>query len=205
MPRIQDNYFLGIINSYLKKLIKSIVLDYEQGSKSIIDITGSSMKPMTPTKKDTNLLSGQIFDSIKGVADEDSKKIRNIIRQGILDRKDTKQIAQDLDDVFKGKNPTKLQYKDRLKMISRTESARLFSNGAYDTAKRLGFTHKYLIGVSDNREGEDSKVALRKYGSEDKAIPINEPFVYMYQGKRREFMFPPDRPNDRSLALYIKK
>lgn len=56
---------------------------------------------------------------------------------------------------------------------------------------------KALMHPIDNRTGDDSKALARQ----NPIVDINEPFVQVYKGRRFEFMFPPNRPNDRAILV----
>jgi hypothetical protein len=56
---------------------------------------------------------------------------------------------------------------------------------------------KSLYHPMDSRTGKDSQFAARKHLVAD----IDKPFVYQWNGSKREFMTPPDRPNDRSILI----
>jgi hypothetical protein len=87
---------------------------------------------------------------IKDVTDDMNKKIQLIIKQGILDKLSNQEIADNLDSALKGSNPTKFNYKDRLKMIARTERHRALGVGAHNTATKLGAKYKYIEIVDDD-------------------------------------------------------
>jgi hypothetical protein len=195
---MKDNYFKHIIDKFMRKIIESIIEDFKKGSLSV-----SPNEELEPTKEQIKLMSGKIYENIKGVTDEDSKKINNIIRDSLLARESRVQIAKKLDDVFKGDNPTKLSYKKRLKLISRTESVRFYNQGAFTNAKRLGATKKYISIVNDNRTSPQSKMFDRKYGSPDKAIGIDEEFSINYKGVTYKGLYSPFLPNDRDSIIYI--
>ena len=198
------NPFDPIIKGFTAKIVSGTIADYMAGGKFVLKFSPfSDEEPIKPTKKDIEALSGQVFDNIKGVTDIMSKDINNTVRKGILERKDTKQIAKDLDGVFKGDNPTGINYQSRLKAVARTESARTFNAGGFANAKKFGAKKKYLVGVSDAKQGDDSKVALSKYGTEEKAIPINENFEFTYNGKLFSYLYPPGRTNDRETIKYV--
>lgn len=56
---------------------------------------------------------------------------------------------------------------------------------------------KTLMHPMDSRTGDDSKYAAKLR----MVVGVNEPFVYAWGGKIREFMGPPDRPNDRAILV----
>lgn len=156
-----------------------------------------------PTKEELEVLRSLVFENIKGVKEDMRRDLSNQLNIGLAQRETNKQLKQRLDDIFRGDNPTKLKYENRLKLIVRTESARIFNAGAFNNAKRLNAKYKYLIGTSDSRQGNDSKVALRKYGSPEKAIPIDDYFEFSEGKNKYKYKFPPNRPNDRETAMYI--
>ncbi len=56
---------------------------------------------------------------------------------------------------------------------------------------------KTLIHPMDLRTGADSQYAASLHLVAD----IDEPFRYRWKGVEREFMAPPDRPNDRAILV----
>lgn len=90
----------------------------------------------------------------------------------------------------------------KLTRIVRTEM-----HGMYNLSKMNGMADlqedllpdlmKTLMHPMDKRTGDDSK-ALAK---ENPIIPIDEPFVQVWNGKKMTFMAPPNRPNDRAILV----
>lgn len=56
---------------------------------------------------------------------------------------------------------------------------------------------KALLHPLDHRTDEDSKYLAEL----NPVLPVDEPFRYKWAGKWREFMTPPDRPNDRAILV----
>lgn len=56
---------------------------------------------------------------------------------------------------------------------------------------------KTLMHPMDSRTGDDSKYAARLH----LVAKVDEPFKYKWDGAYREFMAPPDRPNDRAIMV----
>ena len=89
-----------------------------------------------------------------------------------------------------------------LTRIIRTESWRYTNETRLDEFKQKGYKYKTTYPVKDNRTGDDSWY----YYDQHQIVPIDEPFRYVWEGKERVFMTPPDRWNDRSILIpYIKK
>jgi len=90
----------------------------------------------------------------------------------------------------------------KLLRIARTELHSSYAMGKWEGMKTIAETSipklkKALYHPMDNRTAEDSKYIAVK----NPILPINEPFTYTWAGKKRIFMFPPDRPNDRSILI----
>lgn len=60
---------------------------------------------------------------------------------------------------------------------------------------------KSLMHPLDDRTGKDSKQLARQ----NPVVDIDEPFRFTFRGKERIFMFPPDRPNDRSILVPFRE
>jgi len=89
----------------------------------------------------------------------------------------------------------------RVQRIARTELHNVYNlakqNGMEEAQTTIPDLKKSLFHPMDNRTGEDSKLAARM----KLVVDIDEPFSYTFNGKRRVYMVPPDRPNDRSILV----
>lgn len=94
----------------------------------------------------------------------------------------------------------------KLTRIARTEF-----HGVYNYSKINGMLEvrdetlpdlmKTLMHPMDKRTGADSKALAQ----ENPIIPIDEPFIQVWDGKKRTFMAPPNRPNDRAVLVPYRK
>ena len=194
--------FNELLKKFLPKLLISIQIDHGVGSavsitNAKIDGKKTKMNPLEMSKKDQKKNISMIESLINDVNTEVAKKINYQVNKSALEGWDSRMLAKELREL-----DLEETYKNRFKTISETESNRIMNNSSFNTANRLGAKKKYLFNLMDGKTGEDSKVAQRKYGDEDQAIQIDEPFKYKFNGKVREFMFPPDRPRDRSLIMF---
>jgi len=117
------------------------------------------------------------------------------LTQSLLQQKSWSQTVFDMEQVF---NESEFV----LARIVRTELHSIYSgsklNGFLSIQDQyLPDLKKTLYHPMDSRTGEDSKQASRLH----LIVGLNEPFKYKYNGKERVFMFPPDRPNDRSILI----
>lgn len=205
--RQKEDYFENLLKKFTKKILKALKIDYGLGSaiaitNAKIDGKQTNKNPLNMSKKDQKANIKIMEDLIKDVNLEMSKKINYAINKNITEKGSPKDLKKELKEIFNEDSPNYFNYKNRFENIATTESARILNTSANNTAQQLGAKKKYLMGVDDSRQGEDSKIALRKYGSPEQAIPIDKPFRFNYGGKEYVYMYPPNRPRDRELALY---
>jgi len=193
-----------LLKKFLPRVIKSIEIDWELGSA--ISITNAklsgkktNMSPLNISKKDKELNINMLETLIKDINSVTAKKIDYLVDKSVSEKWSTEMLKKELENL----NIDEF-YKGRIDNIAKTESARMMNTSINNTAvKRLGAKKKYLYNVVDGRTGDDSIVSQNKYGTEEQAIDVNKPFKYTYNGKTREFLFPPDRPRDRSICIYV--
>ena len=194
----KDNYF--DIKKFKEGLLKSVTSDYIEGGLRVSNSLNKD--PIRPNSKELKRIADVIYESIQGVTEEMSKTIRREIKLSILAGETNQQLANRLDNIFKGNNPTRFRYEDRLRMIARTEKTRVLNLGSMNTAEKVGATGKYIGIVNDSRTTKVSKEMFKKYGSEDKAIPLDKEFNVIVDGKEYKGLYPPFMPNDRDYVLY---
>ena len=197
-----------LLQKFLPKLLKGIKIDYGIGSavsitNAKIDGKKTNTNPLSMTKKDQKANINIIETLIKDVNSDVAKKINYLVNKSVTEKWDNKILQSNLQELFNKDVPGHFDYKNRFETIAKTESFRIMNNSAYNTAERLKAKGKYLFNLMDRKTGEDSKISEEKYGSEEQAIPLDEFFEYTFNGKKRKFLFPPDRPNDRSQVYYI--
>jgi hypothetical protein len=100
----------------------------------------------------------------------------------------------------------------KVRRIVRTELASIYGAAKQASLERIAENEpamrKTLYNPMDNRTGDDSKklqewlnAGLLKGPNRRLRPKVDQTFVYVWKGKRREFMAPPDRPNDRSILI----
>ncbi len=205
----KDDYFDDILKEFTTDFQNALLLEYDLGGQIILENAKQfskkvkTKKTLNISKKQAKAMQSMLQDLIKDVTREISKKINNKIDENIATGRSTYDLVDEIKQIFDKDAPEHLNYKNRFKTIAITESNRVMSIAADNNARNIGATKKYLIGVNDNKQGDDSKAALAKYGSPEKAIPIDEPFKFTHKGKTYEYMLPPNRPNDREIPLYV--
>lgn len=84
-----------------------------------------------------------------------------------------------------------------MELITRNEAWRNVNDSRLQEFLDKGYKYKTTYPVKDQKTGDDSWY----YYSLRQIKPINEPFEYVWKGKTRTFMTPPDRPNDRNVLI----
>ncbi|HAG52871.1 MAG TPA: hypothetical protein DCL21_03695 [Alphaproteobacteria bacterium] len=203
----KEDFFKDIWKKFAPLFATAIALEMVMGNEIAVKDANSKGKqttrdPSNFSKKDQELFMKKFEMNVKDANAAVSKQINNTILDNLARKGTNKELAESIKQVFNEEVAGHINYKNRFSTIARTESQNVLSTMSYNTAIKLGATGKYLAGVSDSRQGGDSKVALAKYGSPDKAIPINEPFEYNFGKTFYSYQLTPNRPNDRESVLY---
>jgi hypothetical protein len=140
-----------------------------------------------------------LFNNYESSLDAYDAKMRsmfeNALTQGLIQQKSWTQVVNDLESVTNQEEWT-------LARIVRTEL-----HGLYGSSKLRGFQEikteyvpdlkKTLYHPMDARTGEDSLQLIK----ENLIVDLDQPFSYVFRGKKRVFMSPPERPNDRAILI----
>lgn len=191
------------LNSFRIKLGNFLTTKYNKGiERSEIQFNMNFL----PNKQKIQFLENYTFDLIEGVTDDLVKNLRGEIQRGIMNKEGIDKIKLRLDKVFKGDNPTRFRYEDRLKMIAKTETARAEAMGQFDGAIQSGVeVKKYLLVHKDDRTSGICSGLHKKYGELKQAIEMDEEFTTEYKGKTYSGLTNPFHPNCRTKVLYTPK
>lgn len=207
--RQKEDFFEKLLNKFLPKFLKALNIDWEIGSAfAITNIRRSgkktTMSPLSLSKKDQEANIKIIAELVKGINIDMSRKINRLVNNNISARGSDKDLTKQLKGLFDKESPNYFNYKNRMKTVAFNETNRIENNSSFLIGKRLKFSHKYL-GQGRKNPWPDSLIALGKYGSEEKAIPINENFEITYNNKTQIYMFPPGRVNDSEMIYFTNK
>jgi hypothetical protein len=122
-------------------------------------------------------------------------RVADVVTNSLIEQTTVSEIVQRLGKGFAG-------YEWELHRIARTELHNIYNVGKLRTMDDLAEgsipdLYKTLMHPMDSRTGDDSKKAAKL----DLIVPVDEPFVYEWNGQTRRFMAPPDRPNDRAILV----
>ena len=156
-------------------------------------------KNFQPNPEEMKFLEDYNFDQVKDLSDKTQTRLKNILRRGLLDGKSTAAVTKDV------MNELDLTQRNA-ETLARTELNRVNSNGALNAVEQSGLdAEKYLLVTRDDRTSPISKAFDAKYGTPEKAIPINKTFKITLKGKTYEGKAPPFHPNDRDTPIFIFK
>jgi hypothetical protein len=90
----------------------------------------------------------------------------------------------------------------KLHRLARTELHNIYNLGKLNGMKEVSGSalpdlKKTLFNPMDNRTASDSRYVEKL----KLIVDLDQPFIYTWNGKRRSYMVPPDRPNDRSILV----
>lgn len=202
-----DDYLVALSKSLKEDMGDSATKLGERGILDLIKETLGFTKKFDGAAVPINLDAALIVQDSKSLLvnkydasiDAYSAAVRGQITQGLTEsvlRQDTVgEVVHNLGQYVTGEEW-------KLLRLARTEL-----HNVYGETKRQGMLQvrddvlpdlkKTLFHPMDKRTGADSIYADRKH----LIAEIDEPFIYTWKGKRREFMTPPDRPNDRSILV----
>ena len=189
--------------------VKDLIREVERFSKKFEgSVQPLNIDPIVVAEDSQNFLINKYDASI----DAYSEGLRAQITQNIVNSlavRDTSQrtvgrLVSDIGRFFVGEEW-------KLDRIVRTEMSNIYNfskiNGMSEIKEEfVPDLKKALLHPMDNRTGDDSKQLARK----NPVVDIDKPFVFTFKRRlkdgtvkeeRREFMFPPDRPNDRAILI----
>lgn len=174
---------------------------YSEGSREIADKFNIQVQ-FGDQERDISMIRDYTFDNIKGMTDEMQAKLRQTLQRGMMGNETKQALKKRISDIFKGDNPTRFRYEDRIEMITRTEGKRAANMARFSSAQKSGLKlFKYLRVRTDDRTSDICMKELGKYGEKDLAIPLDQPFEVVVRGKAYKEQYPPFHPNCRTSLV----
>ncbi len=124
----------------------------------------------SPDNAAIDYITDYTFSNIKGMTTDIADKLRGELQRSFMNGEGIDQIKSRITGIFDvGEN--------RAEMIARTETTRAHSFGKLSAYKQSGVkAKKWILWTNDNRTSEITKSLHSKYGSPEKAIPLNDNF-----------------------------
>lgn len=172
LPELIDK-LKSILNFSGLKVIAHAVIKSEfikGADQSETDINKVKSFNYVPDEDAINYITDYTFDNIKGMTDDISDKLRGELQRSFMNGEGIDQIKSRITKIFDvGEN--------RAEMIARTETTRAHSFGKLSAYQQSGIkAKKWLLWTDDHRTSDITKSLHSKYGSEEKAIPLNDNF-----------------------------
>lgn len=190
---VNDVLNLDPIFTLVNEVIKSNFIKGWDQTESLLSVNiqpGNSMEAI-------KFLNDHTFDNIKGMETDLKNKLRQVIERGVVNNDSRAKLAKEIKNTF---NLTE----GRAETIARTETSRAANQGKLQAMNNSGEkAKKYLVITYDDRTSEVSKAMGRKYGTEEKAIPLDKNFEVTVGGKVYSGQVPPFMPNDRDTVVFL--
>lgn len=137
------------------------------------------------------MLRDYVQGNVGNTLEDINQGLRQEIQRAVLDRVDIKELRRRLMEKFEDK-----KYLNRLKMVIRTEGNRAGNMATMDSARQSGLElYKYLDNPLDDRTSDICWKEMKKYGTKEKAIPLEDEFVIEHKGEQYIADAPPFHPN----------
>lgn len=191
---LQGEKFRGIIEKFIRR-------NYSRG----VTLEEAKLKlnfNIIPQEERIKFLTDYTQTSVNKVMDELNTDLRQTVREGIMNNEPPNMIKQRVKLLM---NPTdklehefasgrKMNWRNRIDMITRTESNRAQNQGHMDAFKQSRLSGEKWISVHrDDRLCAICSKAGKQY-DKDNAIPINEEFIVTVAKKTYRFQAPPIHP-----------
>lgn len=182
MMMLQDKELKNIIGDIVNKLVNffkmdaiKIHLDNFLTNQYTKGLEASEVKfnmNFTPSD-DISFLKDYAMQNVNETADQISKDLRKEISRSILNKETKEQLVGKIKNMFNDK-----KYSNRMKMILRTEGLRSGNLATFDAAHQTGFeVKKWADVIMDDVTSNICKQEHKKYGSPEKAIPLDDDFI----------------------------
>ena len=185
----------------------------EKGINDLVDevqkMTKHFEKSVQPLNLNTALISQESQNFLVNKHEASIAAYTEALRADITSRISQSMIARDttqrtVDQLVAGVGRYFAGEEWRLRRIVRTELHNIYNFAKLNSMKEAGKVvpglKKTLVHPMDDRTGEDSKELKR----ENPIVDMSQPFRFKWKDTVRVFMFPPDRPNDRSILVPVK-
>lgn len=183
-----EDYFEDILNNFIPLLSSAIATEMKLG----FNITLENARQNGIKTKDSGLIISQkdldnylnkLVLNLRGANKDLSKAISNAVFNNISNRGSNKDLAGMIKDILTKDNPNHFNYKNRYRTIARDQSSEILNLSGWNKAIKLNAKSKYISSVFDSRRCPICTKSEAKYGSEEKAIPMDEDFIVEVRGK----------------------
>lgn len=159
---------MNSIKSLLAKVIRHEFLKGAEDSEETINKKVNFN--YVPDSDAIDYIQNYTFDNVKGMTEEIQNKLSQQLKIGFMNGEGVDKIIKRVKNSFDVSE-------NRAETIARTESARAHQLGKLSAFKQSGVkAKKWLLWTNDHRTSEITKALHKKYGSIEKAIPLDKNF-----------------------------
>lgn len=184
------NKFIDIfqIDKFRNLVSRFVGKKYSEGATQIEDQLGFNIR-FGDQQRDLSMLEQHTFDNIKGMTDELQGKLRQELQRGLMGNETKLELRKRIRMIFRGNNPTRFRYEDRMKMITRTEGKRASNMAKYANVERLDRKlYKYIT------LGPRPCSGCVTISNQD-PISLTKKFVHTMNGRTNKEQYPPFHTN----------
>ncbi len=187
------NKFVKMLN--INSLTSTVFDELKKGyDKGILEAEDQFNLNFTRDTERLEFLQKYSFDNIVGMNNDIAEKLRGELQRAFMNLESIDKIKARVVKVMD-------VAEDRARAIARTEMTRAHSMGHIDSARQSGLNLKKYVSVHiDTRTSPICKRMNSKYGTPDKAIPIDSKFIDKESGQ--EFDISPFHVNCRTAILF---
>lgn len=168
IQRLQSLLNFGAIGDVAHKVIRAQFLEGAENAEE--DINKKKPFNYVPDYNAIDYISNYTFDNIKNMTEELANDLRSELQRGFMNGEGISKLTERVKRVFDSAE-------NRAETIARTETMRAHHFGKLSAFKQSGIkAKKWLLWTNDNRTSEITKALHKKYGSPDKAIPLDQNF-----------------------------
>ena len=183
----------------IEDLVKEIKKLEKYFTGAVVPINIDAVRVATNTK---NFLFNQYETSMESY----NQVLRSRFARGLTE---SVVMQENISEVISKVNKTLMGEEWKAQQIVRTELHNIYAQGKLramgelwnEGDGQLPDLKKALFHPMDDRTAADSKYVDRL----ELVVHVNKPFKYKWKGEWREYMAPPDRPNDRSILIPFRE
>jgi hypothetical protein len=189
----------GMSEAALETALKGVEHEIEELEKFEKHFRGAvvpiNLNAQIVAQESSNFLINRYESSIDAYSEDLRSNLMMQLSNEMLAESSLSKVVKNLGLFFQGEEW-------KLHRIARTELHHVYNVGKLNSLKYVKETtlpdiKKALYHPMDSRTAADSKLAAQM----NLIVPVDQPFRYRWKGDWREFMVPPDRPNDRSIMI----
>lgn len=176
--------------------VEDLIAEYQRFESEFDSTpTGINVNAAAIASDASNLMISKYDASVDSYSADQKARIASILTQAVVEGVPYSKVVDQLSKYQLGEEW-------KIQRLARTELHNIYAQGKLTGMREMRDTtvpdlQKALMHPLDARTGDDSKYLAKL----NPIMDIDEPFSYKWNGQKRTFMAPPDRPNDRAILI----